>query len=107
MIDPNALIAGLADVTDGGVPKEEEIKQPLEIEESTPAENTFLGCRNIRAGIFRQHKAAISTRKIPFRSPELKAISRIADGARYEYFPLNIVTSFFFQSADSLFIGRE
>jgi len=90
MINPDAFIAGLADVADGGAAQKEEFKEPLEIEVSTPAENTFFGFGNIRHRIFRQDESATITRVIPFRPPELKAISRVADRARYEYFPLNL-----------------
>jgi hypothetical protein len=72
------------------VPEKEEIKQRFKIEVSAPTENTFFGFRNIRTGIVRQGEAAISTRKILFRPSELKAISRIADRAGYEYFTLNL-----------------
>ena len=89
MIDPDAFIAGLADVTDRGARQEEEIEQRFEIEVSAPAENTFFGFRNSRTGIFRQDEAAIGTSKIPFRPLELKATSRVADRAGDEYFPLN------------------
>ena len=90
MIDPYAFIAGFADVTDGGPAQKEELKEPFEIEVSTPAENTFFGFRNLRPRLTRQDKSAINTREIRLRSPELKAISRVADRARYEYFPLNL-----------------
>src|SRR5689334_22397708 len=72
------------------MPQKEEIKQPFGIEVSAPAENTFFGSRNIRPGIFRQDKAAISTRIIPFLSRERKAISRVADRAGYVHFPLHV-----------------
>jgi hypothetical protein len=72
------------------VPQKEDIKQPREIEVSATAENTFFGFRNIRFGIIRQDEAAVSARKIPFGSFELKAISRIADRAGDEDFPLNL-----------------
>jgi hypothetical protein len=87
MIDADALIAGLADVTDGGASQKEELKEPFEIEVSTPAENTFFGFGNIWHRIFRQDESATVTCEIPFLPPELKAISRVADRARDEYFP--------------------
>ena len=90
MIDPDACIAGLADVTDGGAAQKEELKEPFEIEVSTLAENTFFGFRNMRPWIFRQDEPAIITREIPFRSSELKAISRVANRARYEHLPLDL-----------------
>lgn len=90
MVNPDALIAGLADVTDGGAAQKEDLKEPLEIEVSTPAENTFFGFGNIWHRIFRQDESAINAREIRFRSTESKAISRVADRARYEHFPLDL-----------------
>ena len=69
MVNPDAFIAGLADVTDGGAAQKEELKKPLEIEMSTPAENTFFGFGDIRPRIFRQDESATITREIPFLPP--------------------------------------
>lgn len=90
MIDPHAFVAGLADVTDWGAPQDGEIERRLEIEMPAPAENTFFGFGNVRAGIFREDEAAIGAREIPLRPFQLKAISRVADRAGYEYFLLDL-----------------
>jgi len=90
VINLYAFIACLADVTDRGAPEKEEVERRFEIEVSAPAKNTLFGFGNIRPGIVRQGEAAIGTRKIPFRPLELKAISRVADRAGDEDFPLNL-----------------
>ncbi|MDQ3745739.1 MAG: hypothetical protein M3444_15290, partial [Acidobacteriota bacterium] len=90
MVNFNACITRLADVTDRGAPQKEEIERRFEIEVPAPAEHTIFGTGNIRPRIFRHGKAAIGTRKIPFRPLELEAISRVADRAGDEYFPLNL-----------------
>ena len=90
MVNPYARIAGLADVTDRGAPQKEKVERRFEVEVPAPAEHTIFGTGNIRPRIFRHGKAAIGTRKIPFRSLESEAISRVADRAGYEYFPLNL-----------------
>ena len=90
MVNPYTFIAGLADVTDGGAAQKEDLKEPFEIEVSTPAENTFFGFRIIRPRLTSQDESAIDAREIRFRSIELKAISRVAHRARYEHFSLDL-----------------
>ena len=90
VVNPYARIAGLADVTDRGAPQKEEVERRFEVEVPAPAEHTIFGTGNIRPRIFRHGKAAIGTRKIPFRPLESEAIPRVADRAGYEYFPLNL-----------------
>ncbi len=90
VVNPYAFIARLADVTDRGTPEKEEIERRFEIEVPAPAEHTIFGFGNIRPGTFRQDEPAIGTRTIGPRALELKAISRVADRAGYEYFLLDL-----------------
>ena len=89
VIDLDALVAGLADVTDRGAAKDGEIERRLKVEVSAPAENTLFKLGGVRAGVFREDEAAAAALEIAFRPFELKAVSRVADGAGDEYFLLD------------------
>jgi hypothetical protein len=54
------------------------------------AENTCFGFGDLRAGILRHDEAAIGAREVALRPFELKAVSRVADRAGYEYFLLDL-----------------
>ena len=68
MVNFNACIARLADVTDRGAPQKEEIERRFEIEVPAPAEHTVFGFGNIRPGIVRQDEPTIGTRTILLRA---------------------------------------
>ena len=63
-INPYALIARFADVTDRGESKKGEIERGFKIEISAGAENTFFKFGNIQVEVFGENKFAAFARKL-------------------------------------------